>query len=85
MADNSHPKRGASGEDTHADEDLIEFVQGVLEQMQTRFQQMSDTIIGRVDEMGARLDDLEKSIADLMEATGVEGAAGGDGKDETQA
>ena len=27
---------------------------------------MSDTIIGRVDEMSNRIDDLEKSIQDLM-------------------
>lgn len=27
---------------------------------------MSDTIIGRVDEMSSRIDDLEKSIQDLM-------------------
>lgn len=27
---------------------------------------MSDTIIGRVDEMSTRIDDLEKSIQDLM-------------------
>ena len=28
---------------------------------------MSDAIIGRIDEMGSRIDELEKSIADLME------------------
>lgn len=28
---------------------------------------MSTTIIGRIDEMGNRIDDLEKSINDLME------------------
>lgn len=33
---------------------------------QNRFSQMSDTIIGRVDEMSSRIDDLEKSIQDLM-------------------
>jgi hypothetical protein len=34
---------------------------------QQRFNQMSTTIIGRIDEMGTRIDDLEKSIADLMQ------------------
>ena len=34
--------------------------------MQTRFQSMSDNIINRIDEMGTRIDDLEKSIADLV-------------------
>jgi heat shock factor-binding protein 1 len=28
---------------------------------------MSDNIIGRIDEMGSRIDDLEKSIADLVQ------------------
>jgi Heat shock factor binding protein 1 len=36
---------------------------------------MSDAIIGRVDEMGGRLDDLEKSISDLMAATQISSAA----------
>ena len=27
---------------------------------------MSETIIGRIDEMGQRIDDLEKSIGELM-------------------
>jgi Heat shock factor binding protein 1 len=42
-----------------------------IRRQQSRFQQMSDTIITRVDEMGSRLDELEKSIADLMEAVSV--------------
>ena len=52
--------------------DLTIFVQNVLDQMQSRFNQMSDQIIGRIDEMGDRIDDLEKSIAELMEQAGVE-------------
>lgn len=32
---------------------------------------MSTTIIGRIDEMGTRIDDLEKSIADLMQQVTV--------------
>jgi heat shock factor-binding protein 1 len=35
--------------------------------MQDRFQKMSDTIINRIDEMGTRIDDLEKSISDLVQ------------------
>lgn len=43
---------------------------------QSRFQQMSDTIIGRIDEMGSRIDDLEKQIGDLIQHSG----AGEDGE-----
>ena len=42
---------------------------------QGRFQAMSDAIISRIDEMGARVDDLEKSITELMTNAGQ--AAGG--------
>ncbi|KAF4040321.1 Heat shock factor binding protein 1 [Phytophthora infestans] len=94
-------------------QDLSVFVQSLLEQMQSRFAQMSDAIIGRnilftkfifiyarqdrdkslriwvfldyllcvfatvgnpLDEMGSRIDDLEKSIADLMEQTTEDGS-----------
>jgi hypothetical protein len=40
-------------------------VQNLLSQMQSRFQQMSDSIITRIDEMGERIDDLEKSVVGL--------------------
>eukprot|EP00501_MAST-03F_sp_TOSAG23-6_P002278 GSMAST32.ASY1.ANO1.2378.1 assembled CDS len=54
------------------EEDLTVFVQSLLQQMQSRFTNMSETIIGRIDEMGGRIDDLEKSIADLMQEAGGE-------------
>ncbi|KFU96056.1 Heat shock factor-binding protein 1, partial [Chaetura pelagica] len=54
-------------------------VQTLLQQMQNKFQTMSDQIIGRnilflheVDDMSYRIDDLEKNIADLMTQAGVE-------------
>ena len=68
---------GGSG----APEDLTMFVQSLLDQMQGRFSQMSETIINRIDEMGSRIDELEQSINDLMEQAGVEPdpeAEGGD-------
>jgi len=33
---------------------------------------MSDSIIGRIDEMGTRIDDLEQSIGELIQQAGVE-------------
>nr|CCA21511.1 predicted protein putative [Albugo laibachii Nc14] len=53
-------------------QDLTVFVQTLLEQMQNRFSQMSDAIIGRIDDMGTRIDELEKSIGDLMDQTNDE-------------
>ena len=53
-------------------QDLTVFVQNLLGQMQSRFQQMSEAIITRIDDMGGRIDDLEKSIGDLMTQAGAE-------------
>ena len=38
---------------------------------EARFKGMSDTIIGRIDEMGKRVEDLERSITELMDSTGA--------------
>ncbi|KAI5760237.1 HSBP1 [Gulo gulo luscus] len=69
-------------------QDLTSVVQTLLQQMQDKFQTMSDQIIGRnilygwcwcawpltssLDDMSSRIDDLEKNIADLMTQAGVE-------------
>lgn len=72
MSSKAAPAQGASGGQPQGTQELTAFVQNLLQQMQTRFQEMSDAIITRIDEMGARIDDLEKSIADLMQQAGVE-------------
>ena len=61
----------ATGE-AQSSAELTKFVQNLLNQMQTRFQTMSDSIIGRIDEMGGRIDELEKSIGDLVQQAGVD-------------
>jgi heat shock factor-binding protein 1 len=58
---------GQPGEGPQSTADLSAFVQNLLSQMQSRFQQMSDSIITRIDEMGERIDDLEKSVGDLVQ------------------
>lgn len=47
-------------------------VQNLLQNVQDKFQCMSEQIISRIDEMGNRIDDLEQSIQTLMESAGVE-------------
>ena len=37
---------------------------------------MSEAIIGRIDEMGTRIDDLEHSIGDLMQQAGIDEVEG---------
>ena len=66
-------------------QDLTVFVQNLLQQMQGRFATMSDTIIGRIDEMRNRIDELENSIGELMAQAGIEeepAAEGGEGAAE---
>ncbi|KAI8566066.1 hypothetical protein RHMOL_Rhmol02G0010600 [Rhododendron molle] len=68
--------------------DMTVFVQNLLQQMQSRFQTMSDSIITKnilhvtcflncdraLDEMGSRIDELEQSINDLRAEMGQEGS-----------
>ncbi|CAK9229117.1 unnamed protein product [Sphagnum troendelagicum] len=75
-----------AGESTQSTADLTAFVQNLLLQMQSRFQTMSDSIISKnilfhyasvlsqtlLDEMGSRIDDLEKSIGELVKEAGVD-------------
>jgi len=65
-------------------QDLTLFVQNLLQQMQSRFQQMSNAIIGRIDEMGNRIGDLEKSVGELMAQAGIEEQNAEKAKEEAQ-
>ncbi|KAM7331985.1 hypothetical protein ACRRTK_008693 [Alexandromys fortis] len=53
-------------------QDITLVVEMLLQQMQDKFQIMSDQIIGWIDDMSSRMDNLEKNIADLMTQAGVE-------------
>jgi len=53
-------------------QDLTLFVQNLLKEMQSRFTTMSDGIITRIDDMGHRIDELERSINTLMNEAMVE-------------
>ena len=41
-----------------------------------RFTTMSTNILGRIDELGARIDDLEKQIEDMVQGSGEDGDVG---------
>ena len=40
--------------DDHSSKDLNVFVQNLLRQMQDRFEEMSQNIVGRIDDMGIK-------------------------------
>merc|ERR1712173_27256 len=65
-------KMNAKDADEQTTQDLTEFVQSLLQKMHERFQEMSDSIIGRLDDMGKRLDELEGSIGELMTQAGID-------------
>ncbi|XP_057539903.1 heat shock factor-binding protein-like [Amaranthus tricolor] len=62
---------GHDGDDAkQSPADMTVFVQNLLQQMQTRFQAMSESIITKVDEMGSRIAELEQGINELKAEMG---------------
>lgn len=53
-------------------EELAAYIQSTLSNLQTKFTNISDGILSKVDNMSSRIDGLERSIAELMTASGVE-------------
>merc|ERR1712228_496649 len=53
-------------------EELAAYIQNTLSNLQNKFTTISDGILNRVDTMAVRIDSLEKSIAELMTASGVD-------------
>jgi heat shock factor-binding protein 1 len=46
----------------------------MLGQMQQRFGEMNTNIVGRIDEMGRKIDELEISISELVQEAQVDPA-----------
>ncbi|XP_014500503.1 heat shock factor-binding protein 1 [Vigna radiata var. radiata] len=64
---------GHDAEDTkQSTADMTAFVQNLLQQMQSRFQTMSNSIISKIDEMGNRIEELEQNINELRAEIGLE-------------
>jgi heat shock factor-binding protein 1 len=62
--------------------DLNIFVSDLLDQMTSRFDNVSKSILNRIDAMGDRIDDLEKNINELVlsgegQKVGTRGSASG--------
>ncbi|XP_026421845.1 heat shock factor-binding protein-like [Papaver somniferum] len=53
---------GKGSEDQQRAADMTLFVQDLVQKMQSRLDTMCDTIISTIDEMGSRIDGLEKDI-----------------------
>lgn len=51
--------------------ELMQFVQGTLQNMQEKFQSVEDSIVKRMNETGKKLDEIEKGLTDLMDHSGM--------------
>uniref|UniRef100_A0A8C2I8J8 Heat shock factor-binding protein 1-like n=1 Tax=Cyprinus carpio TaxID=7962 RepID=A0A8C2I8J8_CYPCA len=61
-----------AGSGSKAAKDLTAMMETTMQQLQSRFQNLSDQIISKMDEMGTRIDELEKNVGDLMTQAGAE-------------
>ncbi|KAM6422482.1 heat shock factor-binding protein 1-like protein 1 [Rhynochetos jubatus] len=52
--------------------DLSQLAENLLQQLQENFQALTEKITLRMEEMGERIDDLEKHVAALMTEAGIE-------------
>ncbi|KAI9140349.1 heat shock factor binding protein 1-domain-containing protein [Paraphysoderma sedebokerense] len=58
--------------DAQQAQDLSKFVETLLLQMQTKFEDMSSQILSKMDDMATRIDELEKTVGDLMSQAAIE-------------
>lgn len=62
--DGANNNNNNNNADRH-EQDAAAAIQRLLEGMNARFKQMSEGIINRIDELGNRLDDLERNVTVL--------------------
>ncbi|WRT64116.1 uncharacterized protein IL334_001045 [Kwoniella shivajii] len=67
----SSPAKGATGglvgaKDVVSPGELCGFVDTLLAQLETRFDEMSEQVLSRMNEMSSRIDNLENAIEGLM-------------------
>lgn len=58
--------------DSKAATDMTEAMEKTMQRLQGRFQAVSEQLESKIDEMGTRIDDLEKNVAELMTQAGME-------------
>ncbi|KAF9973614.1 hypothetical protein BGZ73_003136 [Actinomortierella ambigua] len=59
---------GPSQETDFSPEELTLFVEKLLDQLNTKFDNVSHQLFGKMEEMSTRIEDLEKSISGLMQS-----------------
>jgi heat shock factor-binding protein 1 len=52
---------------TDGDEDMATFLQQVVSQMHSRYQQMQEKLMSRIDQISTKIDELEKSVDQMTQ------------------
>lgn len=52
--------------------EMTQTMENTLQRLQGRFQTMSQELESKIDDMGTRIDDLEKNVLELMSQAGME-------------
>lgn len=62
----SSAHRGEPVPQDNPENELNDFVEKLLNEMHKKFEDMSNNVNGRLDNLGAKIDDIEKSITTLI-------------------
>ncbi|XP_034285206.1 heat shock factor-binding protein 1-like protein 1 [Pantherophis guttatus] len=65
-------KEGMADNDPPSAKELSHFAENLLQQLQENFEDLTDKLSLQMDEMGERINDLEKHVAELMAEAGIE-------------
>jgi gas vesicle protein len=76
MENDSESNKAPLAADPTTTEELAEFVQNQLMEMQKKLQGMTEHILNRIDNLGSRINDLERNMNDLIEAAEVDTETG---------
>uniref|UniRef100_A0A3B5Q8B8 Heat shock factor binding protein 1b n=1 Tax=Xiphophorus maculatus TaxID=8083 RepID=A0A3B5Q8B8_XIPMA len=58
--------------DCKAAQEMTEAMETTMQRLQERFLAMSEQLESRLDQMGTRIDNLEKNVTELMTQAGME-------------
>uniref|UniRef100_T1DBD8 Heat shock factor binding protein 1-like protein n=1 Tax=Crotalus horridus TaxID=35024 RepID=T1DBD8_CROHD len=60
--------------DPQSAKELSQFAENLLQQLHENFEDLTDKLSLKMDEMGERINELEKHVAELMAEAGIENA-----------
>jgi heat shock factor-binding protein 1 len=67
-------REGSFSADPKNVQELTAYIESALNEMQGKYQEVFGQVTNRIDEMGSKIDELEKDIAALMTQAGVDDA-----------